>query len=171
MAKTLPPLNDTQAILLGLLHQGIMNGGQLEREAEMLAPFFSITRSQVYRELPTLQGMGYIRAGKPAARGSQPYGISASGKKAFSRWLDEDPGRGALRNPVAARVFFMWTHSDNQLERIVKSALEYHQAELKKANDLIERVLEDDDTGAAVALHFAVAYHEATLAWLLDIMV
>src|SRR3712207_7944964 len=50
--------------------------------------------------------MGYVRLGKPGPRSSQPYAITAAGKRAFSRWLAESPGRDAIRNPVALRVAF-----------------------------------------------------------------
>ena len=98
-------INPTAVALLVLLHEGPMTGGQLMAAAERrLGPYWSMTRSQVYRELPVLAEMGFVRLGKPGPRSSQPYAITASGKRAFSRWLAESPGRDALRNPVALRV-------------------------------------------------------------------
>src|SRR5262249_47780472 len=62
------------AALLGLLHDGSMTGGQLMAAAERrLGPYWSMTRSQVYRELPALAEMGFVKLGKPGARASQPY--------------------------------------------------------------------------------------------------
>src|ERR1700709_1681810 len=64
-------LNATSAALLGLLHTGPMTGGQLVVAAgERFGSFFSVTRSQVYRELPVLAEAGLLRLGKqrpPAA--------------------------------------------------------------------------------------------------------
>src|SRR5439155_24662483 len=103
MAET--PLNSTAAALLGLLHEGPMTGGQLMSAAQRrLGPYWSMTRSQVYRELPALAGGGYVKLGKPGPRSSQPYAITPAGKRAFSRWLADDPGREAVRNPLALRV-------------------------------------------------------------------
>jgi DNA-binding PadR family transcriptional regulator len=70
-------INPTAAALLGLLHEGPMTGGQLMAAAERrLGPYWSMTRSQVYRELPVLAEMGYVRLGKCvqplARRGSRP---------------------------------------------------------------------------------------------------
>ena len=80
-----------------------MTGGQLMAAAERrLGPYWSMTRSQVYRELPVLADMGFVRLGKPGPRSSQPYAITASGKRAFSRWLAEAPGRDALRDTFIA---------------------------------------------------------------------
>src|SRR4030095_8315438 len=97
-------INPTAAALLGLLHDGPMTGGQLMAAAERrLGPYWSMTRRQVYRELPVLAELGYVRLGKPGPRSSQPYAITAAGKRAFSRWLAESPRRDTLRNPVALR--------------------------------------------------------------------
>jgi DNA-binding PadR family transcriptional regulator len=72
-------INPTAAALLGLLHEGPMTGGQLMAAAERrLGPYWSMTRSQVYRELPVLAEMGFVRLGKPGPRSSQPYAITAS---------------------------------------------------------------------------------------------
>ena len=92
MAET--EVNATATALLGLLHDGPMTGGQLMAAAQKrLGAFWSMTRSQVYRELPALAESGYVKLGKPGARSSQPYSITPAGKKAFARWLAEEPAR------------------------------------------------------------------------------
>ncbi len=59
------PVNATAAALLGLLHGGPMTGGQLVAAAgERFGLFFSVTRSQVYRELPALTEEALLRLGK-----------------------------------------------------------------------------------------------------------
>jgi DNA-binding PadR family transcriptional regulator len=64
-------INPTAAALLGLLHEGPMTGGQLMAAAERrLGPYWSMTRSQVYRELPVLAEMGFVRG--PASRMPSP---------------------------------------------------------------------------------------------------
>src|SRR2546423_2394658 len=91
----------TAAALLGFLHDGPMTGGQLMAAAQRrLGSFWSMTRSQVYRELPALADAGYVKLGKPGARSSQPYSITPAGKRAFVRWLAEPPGREPVRNPL-----------------------------------------------------------------------
>ena len=75
-------VNATAAALLGLLHESPMTGGQLMAAAERrLGPYWSMTRSQVYRELPVLADLGFVRLGKPGPRSSQPYAITASGNE------------------------------------------------------------------------------------------
>jgi DNA-binding PadR family transcriptional regulator len=160
-------INPTAAALLGLLHEGPMTGGQLMAAAERrLGPYWSMTRSQVYRELPVLADMGYVRLGKPGPRSSQPYAITASGKRAFSRWLAEAPGRDALRNPIALRVAFGEQHSGNQLQALYTGANEYHAEALAMAKEQAKEAKKNGDAYGSAALEFAVAYHKAALTWL-----
>lgn len=160
-------INPTAAALLGLLHEGPMTGGQLMSTAERrLAPFWSMTRSQVYRELPALADQGYVRLGKPGPRASQPYAITAAGKRAFSRWLTEPTGRDTLRNPVALRMAFGEQHSPTQLRNLYVAANEYHTEALASAREQVRDARKAGDTNGASALEFAVAYHRAALSWL-----
>ncbi len=160
-------LNATAAALLGLLHEGPMTGGQLMASAQRrLGPFWSMTRSQVYRELPALADAGYVRLGKPGPRASQPYAITAAGKRAFAKWLNEPLGRDQLRNPVTLRVAFGELHSAKQLRELYQEALEYHTAAMAHARDAAKAATKEGDTYGSTALEFAVAYHRAALAWL-----
>jgi DNA-binding PadR family transcriptional regulator len=160
-------INPTAAALLGLLHEGPMTGGQLMAAAERrLGPFWSMTRSQVYRELPALADQGFVRLGKPGPRSSQPYAITASGKRAFSRWLAESPGRDAVRNPIALRVAFGQQHSAAQLRELYAGANEYHTEALASAREQAKEVKKAGDNYGSAALEFAVAYHKAALSWL-----
>jgi DNA-binding PadR family transcriptional regulator len=163
-------INPTAAALLGLLHDGPMTGGQLMAEAERrLGPYWSMTRSQVYRELPALAEMGYVRLGKPGPRSSQPYAITAAGKRAFGRWLSEAPGRDAVRNPIALRVAFGPQHSANQLRQLYASANEYHTDALASAREQARDARKAGDDYGAAALDFAIAYHRAALSWLKNV--
>ncbi|MEH0933801.1 PadR family transcriptional regulator [Micromonospora psammae] len=160
-------VNPTAAALLGLLHEGPMTGGQLMAAAERrLAPYWSMTRSQVYRELPVLAERGFVRLGKPGPRMSQPYAITASGKRTFSRWLAEDPGRDTIRNPIALRIAFGSLHSASQLKNLQASANEYHTEALARVREQVKNAKKEGDPYDASALEFAVAYHKAALSWL-----
>jgi len=159
-------LNSTAAALLGLLHEGPMTGGQLMSTAQRrLGAFWSMTRSQVYRELPALADAGLVRMGKPGPRASQPYAITAAGKRAFSRWLAEPPGREAIRNPVALRVAF-GVQSTTHLPETYESAQEHHTEALVEAREASKVAKKEGDAYAAAAYDFAVAYHRAALSWL-----
>ncbi len=133
-------VNATAAALLGLLHEGPMTGGQLMGAAERrLGPYWSMTRSQVYRELPALAEMGYVKLGKPGPRASQPYSITPAGKRAFARWLSESPGAESLRNPIALRVAFGAHQGSAALKDLYAQATDSHNQAL---NDIKEQAKE-----------------------------
>ena len=160
-------INPTAAALLGLLHDGPMTGGQLMSAAQKrLAPYWSMTRSQVYRELPALAAAGYVKLGKPGPRSSQPYSITPAGKRAFARWLAEEPARDLVRNPLALRVAFGRHQSATQLKTAYEHATAYHTAALNEAREAARELRRDGDEHAAAALEFAVGYHKAALSWL-----
>jgi DNA-binding PadR family transcriptional regulator len=160
-------INPTAAALLGLLHDGPMTGGQLMSSAQRrLGPYWSMTRSQVYRELPALAGAGYVKLGKPGPRSSQPYAITPAGKRAFARWLAEEPGRDAVRNPLALRVAFGRHQSGAQLKSAYEHAVAHHTSALNQAREAARELRREGDEHGASALEFAVGYHKAALAWL-----
>ncbi len=153
-------INATAAAVLGLLHEGPMTGGQLMAVAERrLGPFWSMTRSQVYRELPVLADLGYVKAGKPGQRSSQPYTITAKGKAAFSNWMKGEPGRELVRNPYALRVAFGGASQRKEAEA-------YHNEALAEARELQKEAKRDGDKMMASSLEFASNYHKAALTWL-----
>lgn len=160
-------INATAAALLGLLHDGQMTGGQLMATAETrLGRYWSMTRSQVYRELPALADMGYVKPGKPGPRSSQPYSITAAGKRAFQRWLAEEPSRDALRNSVALRFAFGDKQTATQLRQLRDYAVEYHTEELALAREQAREAKKEGDDYGVTALDFAISYNKAALNWL-----
>lgn len=147
-----------------------MTGGQLMATAEdRLGRYWSMTRSQVYRELPALAEMGYVKLGKPGPRSSQPYSITPAGKRAFVRWLTEDPGRDTLRNSVALKMAFGDKQTPAQLRKLQESAVEYHNQELARSRDQAKEAKKEGDDYGAAALEFAIGYHKAALAWLKNV--
>jgi DNA-binding PadR family transcriptional regulator len=160
-------VNATAAALLGLLHESPMTGGQLMAAAERrLGPYWSMTRSQVYRELPALAEMGFVKMGKPGPRASQPYSITPAGKRAFARWLSEEPGTESLRNPVALRVAFGAHHGTSALKDLYAQATDAHNKALAEIREAAKVAKAEGDNYGAAALEFAVGYHKAALAWL-----
>lgn len=161
-------LNSTSAALLGLLHDGPMTGGQLVGAAsERLGSFWTVTRSQVYRELPGLAAAGYVRAGKPGARSSQPYSVTAPGKRAFAAWLSQPAGPDQSRNPVLLRLGFGANHSPEQLRTLVTEAKAEHEQALGRHKEALARLRKENRGAFAVAsLEFGVAYEKAVVKWL-----
>src|SRR5699024_3556261 len=95
------PLNTTAASLLGMLHDGPLSGWDLVAKAEdEIGAFWSLTRSQVYRELKTLSERGLIEAGRAGARDRRPYSLTGDGRAAFQEWLATEPQREVIRYPL-----------------------------------------------------------------------
>jgi DNA-binding PadR family transcriptional regulator len=161
-------LNSTAAALLGLLHEEPMTGGELVAAAkERFGAFWSVTRSQVYRELPGLANAGYVRPGKLGPRAAQPYAITAAGKRAFRTWLAEPSGSDHARNPLVLRLGFGAHHGPEQLRKLVDEARTQHQEALAayriRATEL-KKAKADPFTHATT--EFAIAYERALLRWL-----
>ncbi|MBV9031250.1 MAG: helix-turn-helix transcriptional regulator [Pseudonocardiales bacterium] len=116
-------LNATSAALLGLLHTGPMTGGQLvAAAAERFGSFFSVTRSQVYRELPVLAEAGLLRLGMRGARSSQQYVLTTPGKRAFKSWLSSTSGSDNLRSPLVLRLACAGVLTPKQRANLVSGA-------------------------------------------------
>jgi DNA-binding PadR family transcriptional regulator len=101
------PLNATAASLLGFLHSGPKTGWDLVATAEReIGDFWSITQSQVYRELAAMAEAGLVRAGERGTRDRRPYAITEAGRAAFAAWVAQPPGAEAIRFPLLLTVLF-----------------------------------------------------------------
>ena len=154
-------LNATSAALLGLLHDGPRTGGQLVAVAnERFGSFFSVTRSQVYRELPVLAEAGLLRLGKRGARSSQQFVITAAGKRAFKAWLNSTSGSDHLRSPLILRLVHAGQLTAKQRANLVSSARADYVAHLEQARTEAKAAT---DPYAKAAADFTVAHRRAVL--------
>jgi DNA-binding PadR family transcriptional regulator len=152
-------VNSTAAALLGLLHAGPMTGGQLvSAAAERFGSFFSVTRSQVYRELPALTTAGLLRLGEQGPRASQQYVLTAAGKRAFQSWLAEGSGADTLRSPLVLRLLHAGALPVEKRADLVRTGREAFGARLASARSAARG--EPDPYRRAVA-DFAVAHNRA----------
>src|SRR5438105_4270576 len=109
MSTTMPErsLNSTAASLLGFLHRGPMAGWDLVATAQReIGDFWTLTRSQVYRELAAMREAGLVAAGRTGPRERQPYRITAAGRTAFRGWLESEPGPEQIRYPLLLAISF-----------------------------------------------------------------
>lgn len=154
-------VNSTAAALLGLLHAGPMTGGQLVAAAgEQFGSFFSVTRSQVYRELPALAESGLLKLGKQGPRASQQYAITAAGKRSFKAWLAAGNGADAVRSPLVLRLLHAGSLTAKQRAELVGSSREAYATRLESARAAARG--EEDPYRKAVA-DFTVAHTRAML--------
>jgi DNA-binding PadR family transcriptional regulator len=155
------PVNATAAALLGLLHDGPMTGGQLVAAAgEQFGSFFSVTRSQIYRELPVLAEAGLLRPGKQGPRGSQQYVITAAGRRSFKAWLAAGGGADTLRSPLVLRLLHAGSLTPKQRAELISSSRAAYASRLEAARTAAKT--EPDPYRKAVA-DFTVAHTRAML--------
>lgn len=127
-------VNATAAALLGLLHGGPMTGGQLvAAAADRFGAFFSVTRSQVYRELPALTEDGLLKLGKQGPRASQQYVITPAGRRAFKAWLMAGSGADPVRSPLVLRLLHARSLTVRQRAELVRTARVAYAAKLDAA--------------------------------------
>lgn len=107
MSQDLPA---TSYALLGLLTFGDdLTGYELKQRADLTLRFYWVApaMSQVYTELERLARRGLVsaRESSDAERRSTRYRITAHGRRALVRWLEESPvGFPILKHPVALRL-------------------------------------------------------------------
>ena len=100
-------LNATAGSLLGLLSHRPMTGWELYASFEdTIGNFWSITRSQVYRELRALAERGLIEMGASGVRDRRSCTITPLGRQTFAAWIARMPGPEQIRFPLLLTVFF-----------------------------------------------------------------
>ncbi|WP_324189759.1 PadR family transcriptional regulator [Nocardia cyriacigeorgica] len=157
------PLNSTAASLLGFLHEGPMSGWDLVNLAqERIGDFWTITQSQVYRELAAMDAAGLVEKGKTGARERTPYQITEAGRAAFREWIARDPGTETIRVPLLLTMSFGEHLDPAHLDDIIAAGREVHQRRL-------DGYLREDCAGMRphqrATLEFGIAYERAVLDW------
>lgn len=159
------PLNATAASLLGFLHSGPMTGWDLHATAEArIGGFWTVTRSQVYRELSSLNAAGLVEEGVVGARAQKPYTITEIGRTAFAGWANREPGDATIRHPLLLTMAFGEHLEPNMLKAILKGHRLRHQEVL--AGYLAQREAWGDlSVFDSATLDFGIRYEQATLEW------
>jgi DNA-binding PadR family transcriptional regulator len=164
------PLNATSAVILGLLHNGPLSGGDIVAEAELrLAAQGGVTRSQVYRELPGLDREGLVAlddSSDPGRRASQAYAITTEGRSAFVSWALAPISADQVRSGTVLRLGFGAHLGAAVRHSIVESAIVDHELALAEHEQCAKNLRESGDEFAAAAAEFAVVYERAFLSWL-----
>jgi DNA-binding PadR family transcriptional regulator len=158
------PLNATAASLLGFLHHGPMTGWDLVATAQaLIGDFWSLTQSQVYRELAAMAAAGLVEAGERGPRDRQPYAITEAGRAAFAEWVDRAPGPETIRFPLLLTIGFGRHLPPGRLARFVAEHRAAHAERLARYQR--QRAAVGADPYATATLDFGLAYERAVLAW------
>ena len=163
-------MNATQASLLALLDGcgGELTGGELVRVAELrIGQFWSLTRSQVYRELAVLEREQLVEPGAPGPRDARPVRVTDAGRERYRAWLTGRLPDDTIRIPVLLAVSFGATLDPHDLRALLADSRAVHQQRLAEYEQLHADLapLEDDDPWARATLSFGIQYERAVLAW------
>lgn len=160
------PLNATAASLLGFLHDGPLTGWDLVASAQQrVGSFWSLTQSQVYRELVAMADLGLVEAGERGMRDKQPYTITAAGRQAFAAWIEHLPGDETIRFPLLLSLAFGHHLSTDRLATILQHHRLAHAERLRTYRLQRLEVAGEADQFALATLDFGIAYEAAVLGW------
>lgn len=161
------PLNATAASLLGFLHEGPMTGwGLVERAQERIGDFWTVTRSQVYRELTAMASDALIEAGAREARDRRPYKLTEAGRAAFADWVRQEPGPETIRYPLLLTMAFGRHVPAERMTEFVAAHRAAHADRLASYEwTHTELVAEGGDPYARATLEFGLVYEKAVLTW------
>lgn len=162
-------LNATAASLLGFLHERPMAGWDLVNTAQRrIGNFWSLTPSQVYRELAAMADASLIEAGARGKRDRQPYALTAAGRAAFQEWIRQEPGRKTIRFPLLLTLAFGDHLPPDRLASILDHHREQHAAQLRHyERQRAERPPSYWEARPAMTatLDFGIQYERAVLKW------
>ena len=161
-------LNATAASLLGFLHDGPMTGWDLVATAQRrIGDFWSLTQSQVYRELAAMAQAGLVEAGDRGRRDRRPYRLTATGREAFADWLDQEVAQETTRFPLLLVVMFGDHARTGRLAEVIAEHRRIHAERLAAYEDQQRAGLPEGkpDPYAAATLDFGVRYERMVLEW------
>ena len=165
---TSPRLNATAVSLLGLLNEhGEMTGAELVRTAqERIGEFWTLTRSQVYRELGALADGGHVTTGERGPRDALPYRITPEGRKAFRSWLASEQPPETVRIGLLLIIAFGRHLPPGRLATLLDEHEARHRERLDGYAALAEHLDQlGADAYARATLSFGMHYEEAVLGW------
>ncbi|MEU2514180.1 PadR family transcriptional regulator [Streptomyces syringium] len=163
-----PSVNSTAASLLGFLHDGPRTGWDLAATADrVIGPFWSLTRSQVYRELTAMSASGLVCPGPAGRRRSRPYTITEAGRRAFARWVAEGPGEATMRLPLLLFVVLGKYVPPDQLAAVLRRQREHQVRLLAGYRDLHGALLaECPDPRLLAVLDYGISVTRTTIRWI-----
>jgi DNA-binding PadR family transcriptional regulator len=164
-------LNSTAGALLGLLRRGPVTPYRLAALAnETIGNFWTVTQSQVYRELAAMDETGLVVRGERGPRDRRLYAITDAGRVAFAAWVEEDPEPEHLRIPLLLKLTFLDDLDPGRVRAVVRRHRDLH-ADRLAGYQARERELTQRGVPEArwLTLKFGLAYERAALAWFADL--
>jgi DNA-binding PadR family transcriptional regulator len=145
-----------------------MSGYDLAATAERrIGDFWSLTQSQVYRELAWMAAAGLVTAGERGNRDRRPYSLTDAGRDAFAEWVDRSPGPETIRHPLLLTVSFGRHVPADRLAAYLRQHHEAHAERLRGYEAEASALARDQgaDPYRAATLAFGLAYERAVMDW------
>lgn len=161
-------LNATAASLLGFLHEGPMTGWDLVTVVQQrIGNFWTLTQSQVYRELTAMAKAGLVEAGQPGRRDRKPYSITDTGRATFAEWIDHEPGLEQIRFPLLLTIMFAAHLPAKRLASMIAAHRAVHAERLTRYEQHRAAARDDPATDPfrLATLEFGLRYERAALDW------
>jgi DNA-binding PadR family transcriptional regulator len=159
-------VNATAGTVLGFLTGGPMSGWDLSSAiTHSVGNFWNVTRSQVYRELKSLEAAGLVTtSGAKGPRDRLAYKITPSGRREFKRWVARDLEDETRRVPVLLTTFFGRQVPAKRLAAILaahRQVLSEQLAEYRR----VDKGLAGDPYARATA-RYGIAYCRMAIRWI-----
>jgi DNA-binding PadR family transcriptional regulator len=161
------PINATVGSLLGFLHDGPQSGWDLVNTAQQtIGDFWSLTRSQVYRELAAMAQQGLIEADKVGPRDRRAYRLTSAGRETFRDWLSRPPGEEQIRYPLLLTLAFARYLDPAQVAAFLSRHHAVHAARLQSYRQQLDAAKAvGAEARDLITLDFGVRYETAVLDW------
>ena len=161
-------LNATAASLLGFLHEGPMTGWDLVVAAQQrIGNFWTLTQSQVYRELTAMAKAGLVAVGTRGPRDRKPYELTPAGRAAFRDWIGREPAGEQIRFPLLVTLMFAAHLPPERLAAMLARHRAAHAERLAEYESAAEALAGQPgaDPAQRATLDFGLRYERAALAW------
>jgi DNA-binding PadR family transcriptional regulator len=161
-------VSPTSGTLLGLLTEGEMTGWELVASAkDRVGDFWTIQRSQAYRELAQLEQAGLVIALPEQERRKRPYRITDAGRAAYREWVQQEPGEENVRVPFLLTVAFSDDLPPERFTALLAGQRRRHLERLRAYESHWESLSSGTRGDARTAtLALGIGYERAALEWL-----
>jgi PadR family transcriptional regulator, regulatory protein AphA len=164
-------LSTTEGAVLGLVAFGRRSGYDLARlAANSIEHLWTPSQSQIYKTLPRLAARGLVSAREVEQRGRPDkslYGLTANGRRALRRWLDEveeEPASGRVVFPL--KLFLCEFASPGTAAAQLKAYRRFLTRRLDRYESLREAPQQFASAYPRHVLEHGITRAQATLGWI-----
>jgi DNA-binding PadR family transcriptional regulator len=151
--------------VLGFLSIGPLTGWDLNALAQVSVGFFwNMTRSQIYRELQSLEELGLVQVEETGSRNARRFHLTAKGRKRQKEWLAESPRDSIERHTILVKLFFADQMEPRERKQLLAAARRAHEEKLATLEGVVSMAEQLSPYAAATAT-YGIAVERAILQW------